>query len=249
MNSQTWLEYFQSNKSNRPEAQWDLPFPEDAATAKALARSLSHFQLGETGGGAFLLSAARHRYGDDLAYLQALALFVGEEQEHARLLSRLVERFGGTLIRAHWTHGLFRLARRALGARFELQVLVTAELVGTAYYRLLKRRVRDVVTEEVCALLLRDEARHIEFHLERFAADQAQWLPVERALWELQFQFLFLGAVRVAWIDHAQALARVGGSAKEFHADARREAVCFLHGLRERIGIAADVRASKAAVS
>lgn len=85
MNSSTWLQYFESNRLNRPEPEWRLPFPEDTRTATKLAHSLSHFQLGESGGGSFLLRGARSRYPDDADYAAALTLFVAEEQEHARL--------------------------------------------------------------------------------------------------------------------------------------------------------------------
>lgn len=157
-----------------------------------------------------------------------MALCIAEEQSHAALLARLVERFGGRLIRLHWTHTLFREVRRALGVRFEVQVLVTAELVGTAYYRILARRVRDVVTEQACRLILRDEAQHVAFHLDRLKADQAHWLPLERAAWAAQFQVLFLAAARVAWHDHRPALEALGARAVEFFDEARSEAVAFL---------------------
>lgn len=231
MNSSAWLQYFETNRLNRPEPDWSLPFPEDARTAAKLARSLSHFQLGETGGGTFLLRGARTRYADDPDYAAALSLFIAEEHEHARLLARLVERFGGALIRKHWTHFLFRLVRQTLGVRFEVQVLVIAELVGTAYYRVLGRRVRDRVVEQVCELLLRDEAQHFAFHLDRFAADQEHWLPIEQAWWAAQFQALFLTAAHVAWIDHRPALESVGATPREFFTEARTEAVAFLSHL------------------
>src|SRR5436190_23305939 len=131
MNSQHWLTYFQQNREQRPEPDWKLPFPEDALTKSKLARSLAHFQLGESGEGRFLQAAVRKAYPDDPAYAEALGLFIREEQEHARLLARLVERYGGKCIARHWTQGLFRLLRRSLGLHFELQVLVIAELVGT----------------------------------------------------------------------------------------------------------------------
>jgi hypothetical protein len=228
MNSTAWLQYFQNNRLNRPEPKWHLPFPEDHRTASQLARSLSHFQLGESGEGTFLLNAAQSRYSDDPDYEAALALFIAEEQEHARLLARLVERFGGSLIRRHWTHSLFRLFRHALGVRFEIQVLVTAELIGTAYYRVLARRVRDSVAEHVCQLVLRDEAQHVAFHLDRFATDQERWLPIERALWAAQFQTLFLAAAKIAWLDHRAALGSLGATEREFLSDARAEAASFI---------------------
>ena len=139
MNSISWLQYFQENRLNRPEPQWEIPPQGDPDVTRALARSLSHFQLGESGEGTHLLREARRTHAGDPAYHEALALFIREEQEHARLLQKLVERYHGSLVTRHWTHSLFRLFRRALGIGFELQVLVIAELIGTAYYRLLKK--------------------------------------------------------------------------------------------------------------
>jgi hypothetical protein len=234
MNSAPWAAYFEANRQNRPEPDWRLPYPEDAATAAKLARSFSHFQLGESGEGRCLLEQARRTYPDDTRYSEALALFVAEETEHARLLQKLVERFGGQLIQRHWTHSLFRLFRRALGVRFEVQVLVIAELAGTAYYRLLKLRARDRVIEQVCDLVLRDEAQHIAFHLDRFASDQASWLPLEQALWMIQFQALFLAAAAIAWLDHAPALCAIGAKRREFFREARKECIGFLRHLQEQ---------------
>jgi hypothetical protein len=157
-----------------------------------------------------------------------LTLFVAEEQEHARLLEQLVARFGGTLISEHWTHRCFCLLRRALGVQFEIQTLVIAELIGTAYYRLVRSGTQDVVLRQVCDLMLRDEAPHLEFHRQRVAAQQAPWLPLERALWAAQFRILFLAAVQAAWLDHRPALAAIGVSHRRFFRQARRESAAFL---------------------
>jgi hypothetical protein len=202
-----------------------------AGTICELARSLSHFQLGESGEGTYLLRQARHRHGDDAAYREALALFIFEEKEHARLLERLVRRFGGRLVKKHWTHSIFRLVRRALGVSFEIQVLVIAELIGTAYYRLLAEHVADDVLRQVCDLVLRDEARHVAFHIDRLCADQAAWLPAERAFWQAQFQALFLAALQVAWIDHRSALREFQISTGDFQREARGECIRFLAAL------------------
>jgi hypothetical protein len=228
MNSQHWIEYFQRNRHERPEPAWHLAFPEDAATAAKLAHSLSHFQLGESGEGRVLIAAARRTCADDPLYAEALALFVAEEQEHARLLARLVERYGGRLIAGHWTHGLFRLLRRSFGLHAEVQVLVIAELVGTAYYRAVRARARDLVLEQVCELVLRDERAHVDFHAERFGSWQTRWLPVERAAWALQFQAAFLAAALVAWCDHRAALRAIGVKRREFFRAARAECIRFL---------------------
>lgn len=228
MNSTSWLHYYQQNRLNRIEPKWDLPCPPDSAGARLLARSLSHFQLGESGEGTFLLRQARQVHSDDPAYCEALALFIQEEQEHARLLQKLVERYRGRLVTGHWTHSLFRSVRHALGVGFEIQVLVIAELIGTAYYRLLGRLASDPVLGQVCEIVLRDEEKHIAFHAERFEMDQAGWLPIERASWVAQFQMLFLAAMQVAWIDHGAALRALGAHRSEFSREARDECIHFL---------------------
>jgi hypothetical protein len=230
-NSTHWVRYFESNRLNRPEPHWDLPCAENPATAAKLARSLAHFQLGESGEGSFLLAEARRAHPDDPQYVEALALFIGEEQEHARLLEQLVARFKGELISRHWTHGCFSLLRRALGVRFEIQILVVAELIGTAYYRLLRIGARDIVLEQVCDLMLRDERRHIEFHSEGVTERQAHWLPLQRTLWAAQFRIVFLTAAYAAWLDHRPALTAVGTTRRKFFRHGRRECAGFLGSL------------------
>lgn len=228
MNSISWLHYYQQNRLNRTEPQWDLPLEGHPTIIRELARSLSHFQLGESGDGTHLLREARQAHADDPAYQEALALFILEEKEHARLLRKLVDRYRGHLITRHWTHSLFRALRRALGVGFEIQVLVIAELIGTAYYRLLENRTTDPVLRQVCEIVLRDEARHVAFHAERFGATRGMWLPAEKAFWLVQFQGLFLGALRVAWIDHRAALHSLGVNRAQFLNEARCECVQFL---------------------
>jgi hypothetical protein len=232
MNSRQWLAYFQDNRNDRLEPKWNLPSSLDSRTQRVLACSLSHFQLGETGEGKFLLAHARAQAPDDVAYHRALQLFIDEEKEHARLLERLVYRFGGETICGHWSHTIFRLVRHALRFKFEIQVLVIAELVGSAYYRLLQTRTRDWVLEEVCALILKDEAQHIDFHADWLGDFQSDLLPLERFIWSAQFQILFAVATQVAWMDHRTGLLAAGANRQEFFREARGECIRFLRQLK-----------------
>jgi hypothetical protein len=234
MNSLAWLRYYRNNPQSWSEPEWHVPSPLDPQIKRALARSLSHFQLGESGGGDFLFAQARKQAPDDAAYQEALKLFIAEEQAHAGLLDLLVHRYGGQTIKRHWTHALFRLVRRALGLNFELQVLVIAELVGTAYYRLLHIRTRDPVLEQVCHRILRDEGRHIDFHADRLSDIQWLLLPLERMAWSAQFQILFVAAANVAWIDHGRCLTAVGANRRDFFREARCECNYFLRQLEGR---------------
>jgi hypothetical protein len=111
-------------------------------------------------------------------------------------------------------------------------LLVIAELVGTAYYRLLRARTRDSVLDDMCLLLLKDEAQHVAFHADWLGQYLGKdLLPLERALWTVQFQVVFTVATWVAWIDHAAALRLSGSSRTEFYGLARRECIRFLHQL------------------
>ncbi len=231
MNSLAWLRYFEANRRNFIEPDHSAPIALPSELRTLLATSLSHFQLGESGGGRHLFAQAARQVREDPAYVGALELFVAEEGEHARLLQLLVARFGGRLISRHWTHLLFRAARRALGLNFEIQVLLIAELVGTAYYRVLQRRVCDPVLDQVCARILADEAQHVAFHLDHLREIHAALLPAERAAWTLQFQLLFTAALNVAWIDHRSALKATGASRNEFLVTARSECIAFLDRL------------------
>ncbi len=221
--SSAWLDHFERNRLHRPEPDWHRPTPFLPHLAAPLARSLAHFQLGESGEGATLLTEARRTWVDDPDYVAALALFVAEEQEHARLLERLVVRLGGTLITSHWTHHCFRGLRRALGVRFEIQTLLVAEIIGSAYYRLL-RSTGDPVLRQVCELMLRDEAPHLRFHADRVVVAQLRWGRLRRALWSLQFLLLFRAAVAAAWVDHRPALRALGIGRRLFTGEAGSEA-------------------------
>ena len=93
----------------------------------SLAKSLAIFQLGESGGGTIIRQALQNRLnGVDEYYAAAMALFVEEEHRHANILAMCVRLLGGTLIRTNWTAQLFVFARRLIGLRLKVIVLLAA---------------------------------------------------------------------------------------------------------------------------
>jgi hypothetical protein len=245
-----WRDHFLENARCRVEPDWSLPCPTPVEVQPLLARSLARFQLGETGDGRHLLEqAALDRRSAGLC--EPLALFIHEEQEHARLLGCLVRRYGGQTIGRHWTDWLFRRVRRAGGLELELTVLVIAEMVGTAYYRLLLETASDPVLQAVCRRILRDEAGHIEFHACHLGSRLAGELPGRHTLFSARIQLLLPLAARVAWIDHGRCLRGVGVGRERFAAAARRECIRFLRSLsaratRRALGPAAEAPAPSA---
>ena len=131
----------------------------------ALARSLAVFQLGESGEGRIAHEIDRCRLsGIDDTYRAALRRFVAEEGRHGRILADLVRALDGSLLHRTWTDALFTRARRMLGMRLKLVVLLAAEVVGITFYGLLASRLEpspfQSALEQICA----DEVHHLAFH-------------------------------------------------------------------------------------
>ena len=147
-----------------------------------------------------------------------------EEKEHSRLLSCAVQRFGGKLIKSHWSFAAFCACRRIFGVRFELQVLLLTELVSTAYYRVLRRNIDDTPTRDMCSLILRDEAGHVAFHRARLAASNNRTIT-----WALQFWACGYAAAMMLWINHRGCLEAIGGTRSEYFREVTFE-ICGLSG-------------------
>ncbi|MBM7776355.1 hypothetical protein JOD54_006559 [Actinokineospora baliensis] len=196
MTDDEWLEEFTEEAARRmlrQEPDWD----EGVVMHPLVVRSVQRFQVGEDGDGANLIEKA-----GEGAYGAAVALFIAEEQNHARMLARLLKAAGADTIESHWSDSVFAWLRRALGLTLELMVLMVAEVVALAYYRILRDGSADRVTSEVAARLLADERRHVPFHMSRLGGLSR----FAGAAWRV----LFLGAVLVVAVDHGSALRVLG---------------------------------------
>ena len=200
MSFRRWRDHFEHNRLR--------PVPDLAGAgaglppgwAAPLARTLAVFQLGESKGGR-LAHEIDEVPGLDVDYRAAVKLFVGEEIRHGRLLALCVEGLGGRLLTSTWTESLFVVARRLLGVRFKLVVLLAAETVGLGFYRTLASRLpagplRDCL-DELCA----DEVQHLRFHADAFGGRRGfrlAWYPVVAA------------AALVVVVDHRATLRTLG---------------------------------------
>lgn len=219
-----WSARLGRNQLNRPEPDWNAPATLRPEVIRPLVRSLEEFQLGDGGGPAGLIAFDAARFRDASPSQRAVVDgWFAEERGHARLLGEAVRRFGGRRITGHWSFTAFCLVRRALGVRFELQVLTLTELVSTAYYRLLRRHGEDPALRAMCALILRDEAGHVAFQRDRIAAGGRRG----RA-WRMQFWIFGHLAGATLWASHGRCLRPLGGSRAEFFREVRRELRRFM---------------------
>ena len=233
MNYAKWIAHFTRNQQDRPEPDWAAPkHPIPSKILDPLVRSLEQFQLGDGGGPASLIAFDAERFRNSTPETRALVdLWFTEEKEHSRLLGRAVDRFEGRHIKSHWSFTAFCLCRRALGVRFELQILLLTEIVSTAYYRVLRRHSPDVPLADMCALILRDEAGHVAFHRDRLAAAGRSPLGFVGALWQAQFWFCGFTAATVLWSSHGPCLTAIGGSRAEYYHEVRCEIRRFVAAL------------------
>lgn len=207
-----WCAYFRANAKSLLDIPWEWGAELTEAERGAVAASLQDFQLGESSDGRHLIRAARdyaQRTGD-AHYEPAIRLFVAEEQRHARDLGRFLTLAGIPLLRHSTIDLVFRCVRRLAGLELSLTVLVTAEMIGKVYYRALRQATASRLLERLCDQLLRDEVKHIRFHVERLALlrrGRSRW---QRGLARLGHRFLFGGACLAVWCKHGRAL-RAGG--------------------------------------
>src|SRR5258707_15600512 len=142
-----WLNHFKGNALQRLSIPWERGITVEPKLRKPLIRSLQRFQVGEQGDGLHLRKAAARTHDSD--YSAAIDLFVKEEQEHSRLLARLIEGMGGSLLQHHWSDTCFVFLRRLLGLRMELLILLVAEVIAQVYYKALHDGTADAVLRSV----------------------------------------------------------------------------------------------------
>ncbi|MFG2680350.1 ferritin-like domain-containing protein [Streptomyces sp. NPDC048392] len=211
-----WTRRFEDERERR-RALGDPDWGRGAVLPAAVWAGIQRFQVGEDGDGENLVAKAEE--AGDADYARAVRLFVAEEQNHARLLARLLAAGGRPTLSGHWSDTVFVRLRRLMGLRTELLVLMIAEVVALRYYRALRDGTHDTLTSEVAGRILADERRHVPFHCERLHASLAGLPRVARrpvlSLWRL----LLLAVTLVVAVDHGPGLRRLGIGLRRFTAD------------------------------
>ena len=225
-NLQKWIHHFgTTNRQQRPEPDWDSPLVLDEKRRLALAATLAQYQLGDGGGPCRLIArdAEALRESDD-GIRQAIDLWFAEEAEHSRLLAEAVRRLSGTPVRDSFAFRLFNRCRSALGADFEMLVLLIVEIVSTAYYRLVRNHCGDLPIRQMCRLILRDEAGHVTFHRERLASAFPERVP---ALWTAIYFALGFACTSFLWISDGRWLKQLDIRAQNLFSMSLRGLVHF----------------------
>ncbi len=210
--SRVWCDYYRMNRTRLISIPWQRGVDLTVEERTVLIPSIQEFQLGESSDGANPKRLAR-LYAEatgDTHYQEAMNRFISEEHRHSRYLGRFLDLAGAPRLQSSWTDSIFRRLRRALGLELMLVTLLTAELISKVYYRALYSASSSELLRRICAQLLRDERKHVEFHVERLLMIRRCRSGWRRALTIAGQRVLFAGACLAVWRRHGAAI-RMGG--------------------------------------
>jgi len=207
-----WLSYFRSNQAEPAEIPWHsvrLPPPK---LTRILIPSLQQFQLGEGASGATFLEQGRAfaQATGDLDFVEALALFIAEEQRHSAMLARYLRAIGAPVLKRHWVVGVFRRLRKQAGLECMVTVLVTAEMMAIPYYRAVMNVSDCPVLRAICRRILREEGQHLLFQASTLGKLQNGRGKVGMRLTQMCQRFLLAGTCAAVWAGHYKVMRLAG---------------------------------------
>ena len=211
--SEQWVEYFRKNYEGRLVVPWQSGAGVTGAELLQIAASLRGWQLGETSDGEHLMAVVR-KYAarmKDPASVEAIRLFILEEQRHGEHLGRFLDLAGVPRAKSDWGDSLFRAARYFV-PRMEVWVtpVVMVETHAMIYYNAIRLATRSHVLRQICRQILIDEVPHIRFQCERLAILHRHRHPFFRVITMAAHRLFFAVITMMIWIGHRSAL-RAGG--------------------------------------
>lgn len=218
---QRWSSEFASRAGRHASVQIGAVVELTEQEKVSLGRSLATFQLGETGSGEHVLTAARES-GVSTDYYDALRAFLDEEHEHARLLALILDAIDQPLLEDHWSDRAFVYIRRIKSIHSQVLTLLVAELVAVPYYRSLRDGTGSDQLATVFGHIHADEARHVDFHAETLPALMQGWSAPVRWLVRAFWNSLVATTSVIVAFEHGAALRVAGVRRRRFVADVWR---------------------------
>lgn len=201
-----WLAWrcFFERRSDRSLPKLDLR-ADHSTVPVSVARSLAIFQLAESGDGSIIRQAMYSSLpGTDKHHVHAVALFVDEECRHANILAMCVRMLGGELIRKNWTARLFVFARRLIGLRVKVAVLLAAEIIGICYYAAIASKLQPGLVHLYLTQLVDDKRAHLDFHCQFLRSQiKSRW---QCRLFVVGWRVLMYVAALMVRVEHRRSI-------------------------------------------
>jgi len=212
-NSKKWIMHFQANLTQQ-RVDWNLQPNISSSEIKKILHSLQAWQLGETSDGAHLVWASQ-LYAKRIAdpdYVDAVKLFIREEQKHGSNLGKYLDAIGKPRISSNWGDTLFRRIRY-FNTSMEIWTLavITVESAAQVFYQSLKDATGCALLKQVCTDILIDEAFHIDFQSERMAVLFDAKTSLTKFISKYFYPVFFFATSLVVWFAHKNAF-KAGGT-------------------------------------
>lgn len=199
-----WTNHFLNNsKINRID--WTLKPEISDSERQNILKSLQAWQLGETSEGKHLINASK-KYAkniNDEEYLEAVKLFIKEEQKHGNNLGKYLDLIGEQRIKKDWGDSLFRKIRY-FNTNMELWTIavITVESTAQIFYQALKDATNCTLLKQICTDILIDEASHITFQKERLYIIFSQKNSFSKWVSYHAYSCFFICTSLVVWLAH-----------------------------------------------
>jgi hypothetical protein len=205
-NSSYWIGHFKANALEQ-RVNWGLKPKITPLEICTILPSLQAWQLGETSEGKHLIAASTKyakRIGD-LAYIDAVKLFIKEEQKHGNNLGRYLDCIGQPRISQNWGDSLFRRVRY-FNTNMELWTLAVIVVESTAqiFYQSLKDATGCELLKQICKDILVDEAYHITFQTERLGIIYESKNNFSKAWRRIAYKYFFYATSSLVWFAHSR---------------------------------------------
>lgn len=213
-----WKNHFQKNQTAQ-RVDWQIRPSITEEEKKPILYSLKAWQLGETSDGSNLLAAAT-KYAkkiDDLAYIDAVTLFIKEEQKHGNNLGKYIDLIGEKRLQKDRGDSLFRKIRH-FNTSMELWTIavIIVESAAQIFYQALHDATHCPLLKSICKDILIDEAHHIKFQNERLHIMFNNKSFYNKALSVGWYGALFFGTIHAIWLGHKKAFKAGGINKREF---------------------------------
>lgn len=213
-NGRRWFDHFKNNTAADPRIDWEQKPGLSLEIHSQLIRSIQSWQLGESSDGSHLMKATDDflatRAADPL-YREAMLLFIREEQKHGNNLGRYLDMIGAERLKFDIGDYLFRKVRYFIGSiEIWTSSVFMVEGMAEIYYKALADSGLCPLLRDICHDILRDEAWHILFQIERLRIQDRE-MPFVGYVFYRAFSFvLFLNIIGSVWLLHRRVF-QAGG--------------------------------------
>ncbi|RYE11736.1 MAG: ferritin-like domain-containing protein [Sphingobacteriales bacterium] len=210
--SSYWIRHFKINAAQQ-RVDWSIAPDVTRDEINTFLHSLQAWQLGETSEGVHLIKAATKyaRKIGDPDYVEAVSLFIKEEQKHGNNLGAYLDSIQQPRVQHNWGDSLFRKIRY-FNSSMEIWTLavITVESTAQIFYQSLKNATNCRLLKDICTDILIDEAHHITFQTERLEIILEDKAPFSKAWRAPVYKVFFYVTTCLVWYAHKK-LFRAGG--------------------------------------